>query len=241
MTLLAFDEIHTQLSNYNRFTLQWIFQTRIYDIINDAKNRSAHEEDPEEWVYPEISVYDALEGMLERWIPISQDGEIIGYIADTNDHYLVSVQWVWSLREADRVWNYVDEDDILQISWLAIPATRGDMVKRIRMIENILQHIWSWDDEESVLWDDEEALYNALESDFDSQRDTHLDETMIQQHFYEYVDQYKTELWERLKKMPWDTQKEFQWLKLVWTSGDPHESWKNANTPTRKKNLHIVK
>ncbi len=146
--LLAFDELNDQLSTVTWLTIAWVFQTRVIDIVRNAMNADAHNEESDETddedtpVYPKISLYYALEKTLEDGVfPINSDGEIICKIADGVVWSIINVIWRNEMYEVDKLGNRTDRvKNIIEIEWEEIFDTREKIVARIKLLEKILRY-----------------------------------------------------------------------------------------------------
>ena len=63
--LLSFDEINDQLSNVEWLTIDWIFSTKIMEILRASYTEPSHREDDEEGIYDNTMLYEALEKTLD--------------------------------------------------------------------------------------------------------------------------------------------------------------------------------
>lgn len=147
--LLAFDELNDQLSTVTWLTIAGVFQTRVVDIVRNAMNTDAHNEERDETddeedtpVYPKISLYYALERTLEDGVfPINSDGEIICKIADGVVWSIVNVVWRNEIYEVDRLGNRTDRvNNIIEIQWEERLDTREKIVARIKLLTRILRY-----------------------------------------------------------------------------------------------------
>lgn len=195
--LLAFDNLNDQISTVGGLTIARVFQTWIYDIIRQARDADAHEEE-DNALYDDISLYYALERTLEDGVfPINSDGEIICKIADGVKWHIVNVVWRGAIYEIDDYWNSLDEDGGVVEN--TEPDTREKIIARINLIERLLEY---HKNKKLEISDEErqeyETLINAFKAWFTSRKKQLIEKT-FDNNFISYLRGIREELVQKLK------------------------------------------
>lgn len=225
--LLSFDELNDQLSTVDHLSVSWVFQTRIVDILRESYAASAHDEDPEEDVYPTISIFSALEKALDHGVlPISSNGEVISVIDEGNTWYIVSVIGESRIFEVDKFGTPLDEEVIVE-SGSELLDTREKVVERIKLLERIISYHYNVSTD---IPEEDEQFYIDRKIEFSGEKES-ASENLLEIHFGKYLTEMKNDLVEALKKM-WSPPKKLEIVK--------NNNWDDTETIGQRSDISEI-
>ena len=169
--LLAFDELNDQLSTITRLTVWSVFSTKIADILWAANIKASHfqDEDEQEIDYS-LTQVQWLRRTIENWImPISSDGEILLYVDQDDDKYIMSTLGNQNIVHVDRNGNRLDKSNSPLIIEVEPTVNKRELMKGLKDFEvffTYLKATINWNDAIPEISEDAEALWINLTEQF---------------------------------------------------------------------------
>jgi len=197
-TLLALDTLNNELYKRSRTTIQDAFSVRINDIIDKYNTRSAYVED-KEWEkmdYRFTQLHWLREAIANGAIPIDSDGEILIYVSQDKEKYIMAKMSTGTMVYVDKNGNRLDKSrELIQISSTRVINNRADCIRELGFYDEILRFCESEVDErnESAM-----SLYEDLEINFCLDNHTSIEEfrkdNKLLPKFIEFIEEERSDL-----------------------------------------------